>query len=413
VKRAGIFFTTVTQDAEAEATATALLRSITGETDHALTISPAVAFAGPPTALRNSLSLLAPLPAESLSSALIAPPVKSFQDDYGAALLAHAYNAVRRGGILAVPWHAARRAGQTRFWSLDWLAAIAGAPERVNDKAGLAVFRRAEALPMPESVLAYAIQHGHSLLVDFLSNRERNGNATLMSENEGLVQPGYTVAEVQSTRSSITDPAAEAQRFYANLNYTITGVAYKTEGLRRFIRHYLADRRDCRVLDVGGGAGYVGAELLLTDPSVHSVIVADPLPGNLLLARHLFVFLRRRLEGRFRFAPVAIQDYGFEEELDMVCAFASLLYVPRTRLREVLEKAWNSLRPGGLLVIHENISRPCFAEKEYYNLMFTVEELEGYLSRLGTIDYYRSSDISPMARNKTGNLTVFRVLRKT
>ena len=64
-------------------------------------------------------------------------------------------------------------------------------------------------------------------------------------------------------------------------------------------------------------------------------------------------------------------------------------------------------------MVHENIKRPCFETKDYYPVMFTVEELEAFLSELGPIDYYRSSDILPMRREDIGELTVFRVLQKS
>ena len=92
--------------------------------------------------------------------------------------------------------------------------------------------------------------------------------------------------------------------------------------------------------------------------------------------------------------------------------FAALLYVPREQLAETLDKAWASLRSGGIFVIHENIRRALFKTKSYYDKVFLADELESILSKYGRIDYYRSSDICPMNKADTKDLTVFRVVQK-
>lgn len=153
-------------------------------------------------------------------------------------------------------------------------------------------------------------------------------------------------------------------------------------------------------------------ELLLTCDAVERAVNCEPLANNLPLTRWLYRHFEPHLKGRYKHCPSVAQDYPFAEPCDVVSAFGSLLFLPRDMLDTTLGRAWDALRPGGILVVHENIRRPRFQQTNYYGKMFTVAELESHLSRFGRIEYYRSTDIEPMMRLLVGDRTVFRVIRK-
>jgi hypothetical protein len=73
---------------------------------------------------------------------------------------------------------------------------------------------------------------------------------------------------------------------------------------------------------------------------------------------------------------------------------------------------WATLSPGGLLILQENIKSPTFELICYYDLMFTVDELDALLSEFGEITCYLSTAAARVARDKAGARSVFRVRNK-
>ena len=158
--------------------------------------------------------------------------------------------------------------------------------------------------------------------------------------------------------------------------------------------------------------GLVDIELLLTHPGVRLVTNVEPVAATLPITRRIVDRFARALSGRYRVVVGAAQDHPFDEGIDLVSDFASLLYMPRGDLKRTLDRAWEALNPGGIFVIHENIKRDIFRSKSYYDQVFTFDEIEDELARFGKIDRYRSSDLAPMTRDQAGDNTVFRVVQK-
>ena len=410
----GLYFTTVTHgDKEIAVARKAVERIIGDSAADAVVASPNSSFMGPLTADSRDLSLLAPLPDESLDGAMLAPPNRNFRDNYGAALIAHVHNAVRGGGWVLVPFHEEKVSERTGFWNIAWLRGLLGREERLARKPEMALFRRRARLTPPPSILAAFVADAERFAGDFFADRDRAGTAAYLETCRGfLTGSAGPSCSAGPAGADIPDWKDGLEKIHAHMNYSVTGAAYKTEGLRRMIGRYLPGRNDVRVVDMGGGAGFVGVELLLTCDAVSELVNCEPAATSLPLARRLYRTFEPALNGRYRLALTAAEDFPFDEPCDVVCEFASLLYIPRPRLDETLDRAWCALRPGGILVVHENIRRPIFESKNYYEKVFTVEELEGYLAPFGPIDYYRSTDILPMTRAETKEMTVFRVIQK-
>jgi SAM-dependent methyltransferase len=409
----GYFFTTVTHGADSLTKAQAVTERIVGDIGQAKSFvaSPSFDYAGALDPGINELSLLTPLPDEALAGTMIMPPVRYFKDGYGKAFLVHIYNAVRRGGWIVVPFHRDKAAERSGFWSLDWLAELLGKPERIVDNEQAAVFRRADPLHPPRSVLSFFMRDGHGFAMDFFKDRVFASTREYLDRCQDFLLPPL-MPLVEEAQDANVDLSIDLPKFISNMNYSVTGAGYKTEGLRRLIDKYVPRKDALSVVDIGGGVGFVDVELLLSSKSVARLVNCEPLATNLPLIRRMYRWFQHELEGRYKVCPSSAQNYPFEDSCDVVCAFASLLYIPREHLEPTLKRAWKALRSGGILLIHENIKRPCFERKEYYDQMFTVESLEAQLARFGKIDYFRSSDVQPMPREQVTDLTVFRVVQK-
>lgn len=395
-----VLVTTVTEDPQV---VRRTIRELTGALsippraeENTVLIGPAGTSLAPLTAGADVRALLMPLPPESMAWLVLHRPVRAYQDAYGASLLVHAWNALAPAGLLAVPFGSGDAADGECTWTLPWLTERLGAPLRTDRRRRIAVFRRDTPRHAPASVLGFAMAQGFVLAWCMLAGAAASRPADALPAEDGV--PGAGTHGVAAMLSAIA--------------YSVTGAGYKAAGLRRFIRSYLPDRDAVDVVDLGGGGGFVGVELLLSEPRVRSVVNCDPAAASRIQSAHLMAWFQPRIEGRYRLVPIAAEAYRFDEPSDVVCAFASLLYVARNELGELLARAWESLRPGGILVVHENIRRRCFAGKEYYPRMFTAEELDRYLGVLGEVRRYRSSDFAPIDAADAGEATVFRVVQK-
>ena len=102
---------------------------------------------------------------------------------------------------------------------------------------------------------------------------------------------------------------------------------------------------------------------------------------------------------------------NYDDKYDVISFIGSLLYVPRNKTLTTLKKSWDALKLGGILIIHENIKASSY--KRDYDVMFTVDELEGLLSSFGLIDYYSSTTNAQISQELVGSKTVFRVIQKS
>lgn len=414
----GIYVTAVgvSQDRIAAALSTCA-RLVREEASQWFVAAPDVYEAAHPLGSGHRVSLFQKLPADSMSGALLMPPARLFCDAYGAAMIAHIAEAVRPGGWFLLPFvdtKTAKKTGQkTGPWHLEWLRGLLGKEQDIFKAEKLALFRRRQPLSFPQSIFHVFSSELEELSSSFFANRPVSATAEFLETcNAFLAPPVGTDGGRKAATEVMKDLRADLASFLRYVTYSVTGVAYKTAALREFASRYLADREDLRVIDLGGGIGLVDLELLLTSPSIRHVTNVEPVASVLPITKHIFERFEHSLKGRFEMALCAAQDFPFDREVDIVCEFAALLYIPRDKLVDTLDRAWNALRPGGILVIHENIKRPIFEGKNYYDLVFDVAELESYLGRYGEITYYRSSDFREMKRRNAKDQTVFRIVRK-
>ena len=358
-------------------------------------------------------SLLTKLPSKTLDGILLCYPLRLFCDAFGQAFLGHIHNMVMDGGFLIIPYQEQEKAQLTGFWDIEWLRGILGLEQKLFVNTKYAVFRRSNKTVISTSVFSAFIENTTKLARKFLDERELAKTPAYLDEcKEFLVSPNPSAPSLLESKNEMPDLSENLEKFLAYVTYSVLGVSYKTEALRRIAKRYFDKRKDLRVLNIGGGMGLVDIELLLTCPGVCNVTNCEPIAESLPVTRFLFSEFHNKISGRYQFALCTAQDYPFDQKCDIISDFAALLYVPRKQLETTLDRAWASLRDRGVFVIHENIRRPIFENKSYYKKVFLAEELDSYLSKYGEIEYFRSSDIYPIKKNNVKDTTVFRVVQK-
>lgn len=366
---------------------------------------------GPVTSQDFNYSIFAPLPPGRLGLALMLPPTRLYPGQFARAWFAHLMEAVAAGGRLYVPFTAGKSTGELlRYCDLPWLEQTLGPAIHVDTATKLAAFPAADGvLGLAQSVLSLYLREPYALLWGLFAGIEQEGADDFLiggvPHSEDISSPEFAL-DTAETKAGI------AQAFFSRMNYLISGISYKSAGLEELLKRFLPERDGLGHVDLGGGPGFLSAELLLSGHRMAESTVCEPSRENLPLARHLYAWFHTSLQSRFKFYPAPAQSLQYTASVDLVSAFAALLFVPRHQLGATLQNAWDALRSGGLLVIHENIKRDHFRRMSYYHQMFTAQELDAELGRFGEVHRFRSSDLKNLTRDEAGDLTVYRVLCK-
>lgn len=193
-------------------------------------------------------------------------------------------------------------------------------------------------------------------------------------------------------------------------SYQLWAASAKVSVLRWILRECAIDGEFDHV-DVGPGPGLVGAELLL-DPTTGvrrstglELRAIGPWSGCRLAGPD-----RDALGDRWRFRLGSASRWRGTGGVGLVTALGSLLYLPRSEAIDLLDRAWDVLLPGGLLVVHENIRHPRFVVD--HDLMFAREELDAMLDRYGRVEHFAATACRRLTPEQAGEKTVFRVVVK-
>lgn len=197
--------------------------------------------------------------------------------------------------------------------------------------------------------------------------------------------------------------AADTSVAIGALSYLLDGINYKAHAIEK-MRAHLGSRAGAGI-DIGGAFGALALELRMG--GYQSFDVADIKPQNAGLFLHMMD--QARLTSGSKFYLGKGEEHNFERQYDVISILGTMLYFAREKLEAFLDRAWAALAPGGMLVIHENIRKPDWRQQEF---MFTVPELEGYLSRYGEIVRYDVYADKIMTPGEAGDLPIFRTIVK-
>lgn len=195
----------------------------------------------------------------------------------------------------------------------------------------------------------------------------------------------------------------------AALRYSLFGANQKSHLVSSIVKQQLpfTPLSDLSLLDVGGGFGFLGAELALKGMNV---TVMDYDSQKEIIFNWLSRIIKHK--GRLDFTTSGMEQFEFDKSYDMISFFGSLLYCPRSNITTHLKNYWDNLNDGGLLIVHENpkgIGDPASLD---YHLRFEFDELHQLLSDFSDIVYYyhpnSASHISPEQARKTTNVAVIK-----
>ena len=337
---------------------------------------------------------------DAWTTAVVAPSMRFVGREWSKALLAAAaHGTVEDGEVLLRPPSTPSPALLDRDALEDWV------DDPVVDLGDGWVKLSGSAAPAPRSLLGWYLSSDGQLVLEEARLRAKGAGSQDYLRHTFANAPEAPQPPVPDWKSVDIGAIVHGHRYW------FASVGYKAG----IISHIVADMHggtDLEMVDVGSGPGWVPIELL-ADPAcgVRRAVAVDrqPLFGALgsIGARAL------ALEDRaFAFSDAGALGHDWSP-CDVVTGLGSLLYLPREDARTVLEQAWDSLRPGGLLIVHENIKQDSFKGRSGdYDLMFTSQEVDDLLGRFGPIRRFASTGPVEVAAEAAGAKAVFRVVQK-
>jgi len=339
--------------------------------------------------------------------------LRLFDTPFGENVIAHVNALARHDGHLILPnWRSQIGDGGVGSERLDAWFGDKGIPLACGHRLYLAQ----PAMRPPPSVLSWYVDHGAQLAMEELLRRE--GDPSVVNgdplDRAFLLGGMVTPETVRGARSGEGGDGVKqvVEDILASHAYLIGGVSYKAALIRHILDQLMPAREGLAYVDVGGGFGALAAELLLSsDPDRFAFAITRDIAGqNIPLARSLYAGLNDHLEGRFKFSLGPAESFVFDDGYDVVSFVGSLLYVDKTELDALLDRVWASIRPGGVLIVHENIKSPAFTRDA--DVMFEADKLDARLGRFGALRYFHSSACKELSPEQVAKKTVFRVLAK-
>lgn len=335
---------------------------------------------------------LSPMPAGLFDHVVFAPPFRSYRGPFAADIIARAMLPLKFGGMVWFPREIdAHRLDAPRIGS-NWLCELMAAePDVIGRK--FQGWRRRNWSRLPASPYSIVQQMIDEQLLPSLS---RSLEIPLGSHVRGVP----------------ADPIGKSW-----LSYSVLGMGYKASGLAIIIERYASAQSHLRLLSVGGGIGLTEMELLASMPALNSVVNLDPDARAALMAATIFAeckrssIIPRRKSFETRVEPVedAVLD---NDDFDIVMMLGSLYTLRREVRREVLDALWECVRPGGVLIVLENIKSSRYRNSMDFDLMFTDSEIDQLLNEYGSQEFIDAIDLEILDSQDRADRTCFRVLSK-
>lgn len=334
-----------------------------------------------------SLHFAAPEP--RFEAVALSPRLRLFANAWTQNLIRQMNASIQPGGHLWLPSTPEKSDG---LMNDRWLAAWLGRPRAKRVRGEWLRLDRRPQIAAPPSTLSWFFEED---LADAMAA-------------ELTTQPHRSNPDSANGTTSNTTTLAE--RYLQQMNYSIHGASYKSALVAHITGTCLPQREGMTLVDVGGGRGLVAFELLLTLPAFERAVVCDPLATNVQRVERTRRHFGELIGDRFELIVTTAEDHEFRHEADVITFIGSLLYVSRTHTSDVLSRAWQSLRPGGLLIVHENIKNPSYQKD--YDVMFTVEEIDELLERVGPVRRFLSTATREVSKEAAKETSVFRVVQK-
>jgi len=215
------------------------------------------------------------------------------------------------------------------------------------------------------------------------------------------------------------DPAPPRSGPVADLFGMIHSQAYRTCSVRTkaaLAQHiaalYFPGRNDLCMADLGAGTGLNSLELLLNPGQVSDLALVEPRRSYHWDIAAVYDRARQHLHGRLSIVAQTVEEYsGAGIDIGLVCGV--LVMVPRENRERFVANAWQNLRPGGILMVLENMRAPEDATAGKFNAQrCTPAEIDALLGRLAPVRYFMSTAKRELRFKQVGDQPVFRVIQK-
>ncbi|MHC4607956.1 MAG: class I SAM-dependent methyltransferase, partial [Planctomycetota bacterium] len=182
----------------------------------------------------------------------------------------------------------------------------------------------------------------------------------------------YGKAHAQEDPESADATEGRCLRTYI---YSLFGANQKSFVIEKMLEEHV-DGADLRGLDMGGGYGFMACELAAKG---HAMEMADHSAAQV---EDIGRWLVRKcgLEDRMRLRVEKIENIGtLPGPYDFISFAGCLLSIDRKEVPQVLQSAMRLLRPGGILILHENPREAGVPGSLQYEERFRADELHAYL----------------------------------
>lgn len=205
---------------------------------------------------------------------------------------------------------------------------------------------------------------------------------------------------------------AESRRDLVNLLqrqcYRTTGVRGKAAMVQYLAELYFPGRHDLHLLDLGAGTGLNTLELLLSDTGVSALTLVDV--DNEIhhwAIATAYDWLRAHLRGKVSLVTGRAETYeGRPADIALISGVFAII-ANRGTHAPIMQRAWDSLLPGGILIVYENLKD---TTSDGGDGRLTAEELDGMMGCYAPVRYF--TPLRERTREDVGSTAVFRAIRK-
>lgn len=292
---------------------------------------------------------------------------------------------------------------------LNQLQELIGSPEIIEPE--FAVFRPSGSNFAPRSILGFFMTSTLSWVGRLAEYRNAEKRSDLTSSAWINGSDSWSINQQDDLRHLTADFLSEAYADLARyLVFAVQGINSKTNSLLNIFRDLFGYHRTIRWADLGSGSGFLGIDIAITHP-VHVFNIDKSLAQTRLGIDMLTEVESNGLKGTCHMITGRLETVELPDNLDAITMLTSLCYVPKEAQRSLLRRAWDALRPGGALLIYENIKSNSYSRD--YDLMFDEPELNSLLDELGgNLTYRHALTGKPTLALLASGKTCYRTLVK-
>jgi SAM-dependent methyltransferase len=186
-----------------------------------------------------------------------------------------------------------------------------------------------------------------------------SGNAPLVKIAESVSPESLTLGNWLSCEAMASSEHDPNKKYVSvkDLEYLIGSGGYRAGALIATLRKNYAGREFRDVIDLGAGIGFISCLVALQrEFGVRRTVLVEPQSVRVAQGERLWTSSGKRPTEDFEFVQQTTQKFIFQNPADLAIVCQSLFHVPAEELPAVIERTWNGLRPGGLLVINEHLT---------------------------------------------------------